>query len=628
MIDSSDSSDSFDTPDGPAVTVDPVAETPRSSRGRLLVRLAAVVVALGLAGGGAVLAINAGSASGGADNPKAAVSRFLASLSNEDVLGAAEVVEPSERATLVDSGVTISEELVRLNVLSPEFDLSALNGIDLRFDNMQLRAVPVSNNVTRVFIDGGSSRASVDASKLPLGTVIAEHIPPDWLTFSDSVATPIQSSVPIAVVNRSGRWYVSLWYTVAENARMDAGKPMPSVADRPVPIGADSPEAAVERLMREALRLDPRTVIGMLDPEEMAALYDYAPLFLPEAESAANDALQAAADNGFEWAIDSISLSSTPDGDLASVRLDAIEASLTSPDVNGHLKLAGDKIDVDVKATLPDYMGNPTTTTYSFHDGCVVVESDSPDMGPGFNSCDDQSGFGMFGGGLFGLPTQAMSSTNPADFGVITHKVDGKWFVSPIRTVTTAIITGLKATNPDDLAAAVDSLSQLFTDPFGDSGFDTSFGSADGQGFAPATPMPSIPTSTVADFNLKSAYLPPDMFVITAFDLLPEETIGVLEVTPSLAALGLGGSDIVGGATAILPAGSTSSPPPSLSVVELTDEARDRVAALVDDNGGEVVDSTDFGLTYLFVLNGNRVVLVGGFDTEVDVLRGMVDSVR
>jgi len=623
-----DFSDSFDTPDGPAITVDPVAETPRSSRGRLFVRLAAVVVALGLAGGGAVLAINAGSASGGADNPEAAVSRFLASLSNEDVLGAAEVVEPSERATLVDSGVTISEELVRLNVLSPEFDLSALNGIDLRFDNVQLRAVPVSNNVTQVFIDGGSSRASVDASKLPLGPVIAEHIPPDWLTFSDSVATPIQSSVPIAVVNRSGRWYVSLWYTVAENARISAGKPMPSVADRPVPIGADSPEAAVERLMREVLRLDPRTVIGMLDPEEMAALYDYAPLFLPEAEAAANDALQAAADSGFEWSIDSISLSSIPDGDLASVSLDAIEASLTSPDVNGHLKLADGKVDVDVKATLPDYMGNPTTTTYSFHDGCLAVESDNPDMGPGFNSCDDQSGIGMFGGGLFSLPTQAVTSTNTADFGVITHKVDGKWFVSPIRTVTTAIITSLKATNPDDLAAAVDSVSQLFSGQFAGSESVSTFGSAEGQGFAPATPMPSIPAATVADFDLKNAYLPSDMLVITAFDLSPEEAIGVLEVTPSLAALGLDRSDIVGGATAILSTGTNGSPPPSLAVVELTDEARDRVAALVDDNGGEIVDSTDFGLTNLVVLHGNRFIAAGGFDTGVDMLRGMVDSVR
>ncbi len=633
-----DSTGSFNSPDGPAVIVDPVTETPRPARGRLLARLAAVVVALGLAGGGAVLVLNAGSATGGADTPEAAVRQLLASLSNEDVIGAAEVVEPTERATLVDAGIAISDELKRLDVLSPEFDLSALNGVDLRFDNLKLRSVPVRADVARVFIDGGSTRASVDVAELPLGSVIADHVPADWLTFTDSVATPIASSTPIAVVKRSGRWYVSLWYTVAENARMDADKPMPSVADRPVPIGADSPEAAVERLMREALRLDPRTVIGMLDPEEMAALYDYAPLFLPKVESAANDALQAAADNGFEWSIDSISLSSTPDGDLASVRLDAIGASLTSPDVNGHLKLADGKVDIDVKATLPDYMGNPTTTTYSLHDGCVAIESDNPEMGPGFDSCDDQSGFGMFGGGLFNMPAQAMSSTNPADFAVITHKVDGKWFVSPIRTVTTAVITGLKAANPDDLAAAVDSLSQLFSDPF--SGSVDSFGSAvspsttvlgsgDGVSGSIGGPGDAPPVGVVADFDLSGAgLLPADLPAYSAYDIPAEQIGGFVEYLAASSGLDLGQLDVRRAVGAFLPADADPYSAYEVTVLDLADPSRDEMATRLAAGGGELVATTEFGATTLIVLEGNRLITVGGLDFAVADLRVVAESLR
>ncbi len=629
------SSDSFNTPDGPAITVDPVAETPHSSRGRLFVRLAAVVLALGLAGGGAMLAISAGSASGGADTPEAAVRQLLASLSNEDVIGAAEVVEPTERATLIDAGIAISEELVRLNVLSPEFDLSALNGVDLRFDNIQLRSVPVRADITRVFIDDGSSRASVDASQLPLGPVIGEHIPPDWLTFSDSVATPIGSSSPIAVVKRSGRWYVSLWYSVVENARIAADRPMPSLTDRPVAIGADSPEAAVERLIREALRLDPRTVIGMLDPEEMAALYDYAPLFLPDAESAANDALQAAADNGFEWSLDSISLSSTPNGELASVRLDAIEASLTSPDVNGHLKLADGKVDADVTVTMADYNGDMVTTTYGIHDGCTIVETDSPDMGPGYNSCDDQSGLGMFGGGLFMIAAQAVSGADSADFGVITHRVDGKWFVSPIRTVTTAVIASLKAVNPDDLAAAVDSLSQIYSDPYGDSGFDTSFGSADGQSFTVPAPVegtiPAQPlvTGMIADFGLAhSDLLPADLEVLFALDISAEEAAGFFPNNAETGGLDLGKLDSRGGIMASIPTDGGPFANLSLLALDLTNESRDLMAARMNRNGGELVSTSDSGDTELVVLDGNRLLVVFGVDISVDVVRAVADSLR
>jgi len=651
MIDSSDpfgptGAGSPLVPDGPAVVVQSVTETPRTPRGRIAVRVAAVALALGLAGGGAALAINAGSSSGGADTPEAAVQQLLDSLSNEDILGAAELVDPSERATLVDSGVSISEQLVRLEVLSPDLDLNALSGVDLRFDNIKLRAVPVRADVTQVFIDGGSSRASVDVSKLPLGKLITDRAPADWLTFSDSVGSPIGSTFPIAVVKRSGHWYVSLWYSVAENARIAAGEPMPSVADRPVPIGADSPEAAVERLIREGLRLDPRTVIGMLDPEEMAALYDYSPLFLPQAEAAANDVLQTAADNGLEWSLDSISLSSTPDGDLASVRLDGFDARLTGPDANGHAVLADGKFAVDATVTTTDYMGDPITTTYGIHDGCIVTESDNPDMGPSFNSCDGSNGpaflgGGIFGGGILGLPEQVITSANTTDFGVVAHKVDGKWFVSPIRTITTAAITGLESLNPDDLATVVDSITQVFdgTGAYGTSSSSDSFGFGSGSATGGSYPTPTttfmpttqgpIGTVVAGDFNLThEALIPADLPVIFASDMPPGDAAGFLQYMADFAGLDLGQPEIRGGVTAFLPSETDPNGGLTLTVLDLTDESSALMADRINKSGGELLVTNEFGETNLAVLDGNRLIILGGSDANAEILRAVIDSVR
>ncbi len=451
-------------PDGPVVVVEAVGAEPGTPRGRIAARAAAVVVAVGLAGGGVVLAVNAGNSTGGSATPEAAVEQLLVSLSNEDLLGAAEVIEPSERATLVDTGVSISEELVRLEVLSPDLDLGELSGLDLRFDDPRLRSVPVLSDVTDVFIDGGSSRALIDVSELPLGKLILDRVPGDLLSLTDSVSSPISSINPIAVVKRDGRWYVSLWYSVAENARLAANQSIPSAADRPVPIGADSPEGAVERLIREAARLDPRTVIGMLDPEEMAALYDYAPLFVPQAESAANDALQAAIDADTTWTIDSISLSSTVDGRLATVSLDAFEGSLTSPDVEGHLSLADGN--VEVTWTAPDYTGDTYSSSYKVRDGCTIFETDNPDMGPALDSCDQAGPMGIFGPGLFGFPGTGLDPTSVLDYGIVTREVGGKWFVSPIRTVTTAMLAELRAFSPEDLAATADSVKDAYSGLF------------------------------------------------------------------------------------------------------------------------------------------------------------------
>jgi len=609
----------------PAVMIDPVEAGVRTRRGRISTRVAAVAMALGLAGGGVVLAVNAGSSIGGAATPQAAVEQMLRSLSNEDILGAAEMIEPGERDTIVDTGVSIANELVRLEVLSTDLDLSSLTGVDLDLTNLQLRTVQIFPNVAQVFVDGGASTASIDVSELPLGRLILDRAPDDWLSFTHTVSSPIASTNPIAVVERGGRWYVSLWYSVAENARLAADRPLPLPADRPAPIGADSPEGAVERLLREAVMLDPRTVIGMLDPEEMAALYDYAALWLPDAESSAQQALRAAANAGVTWSIDSVGLSSEIDGSVAGVKLESLEVSLTGPELNGHLSLGAGTL--SASWTAPDYRGDPNTTTYEMSDGCLRVEYDNPNMRPPSNSCDSDGGAGFFALGPFSaLPILGYGGADQySSLRIVTRKVGGKWYVSPIRTAAAAALTGLRGVEPQGIADTADSMMGMFTGTLGpDSGFDEAFA-------GPAIPVPGLagtipvePTVPLGDLGLdNSELLPSDLPVYWAFDLSPEEASSILDfLAPVLSPV-----EVLGGVQAFVP-GPDETNSLTIDAFDLNDESRDLVSDLLDQGGVGPLMESEFGLTSLVVLDGNRLLIVGGFDIPTDFLREFAAGLR
>ena len=101
------------------------------------------------------------------------------------------------------------------------------------------------------------------------------------------IATLFVDTATLVTIKDGDGWHVSLWYSVAEAARKDAGKPAPEFGQGVEAKGADSPEAAVEELFASMGTLDVRRMIELTPPDEMAALHDYAPLFLDDAEAAA-----------------------------------------------------------------------------------------------------------------------------------------------------------------------------------------------------------------------------------------------------------------------------------------------------------------------------------------------------
>ena len=84
--------------------------------------------------------------------------------------------------------------------------------------------------------------------------------------------------IRVATVKRGDQWYVSLFYTIADNAVHQAGLPNPTAQSSP-PDGQDSPEDAVNALHRAgAAQGDLEGVIALLPPDEMGVLHDYGQL--------------------------------------------------------------------------------------------------------------------------------------------------------------------------------------------------------------------------------------------------------------------------------------------------------------------------------------------------------------
>ncbi len=466
------------------VTTGPVeASPPRGPRwvGRVL----ALGAAAALIGGGGYLAINAGAADGGAATPQGALEGVLDALTNEDLVGAAEFVEPTERETMIDAGFDVVDELIRLEVFSDDLDLRSIGGIDLDFRDIEIDMTEVRPGVAQLFLDGGRVSATVNGAEFPFGSLITDRIDAETLAVVESNSTRIEpTEYPIVAVQRDGRWYLSLWYSVAENARIALDQPLPG-NERPDAIGGDSPERAIELFVGAMTGVDLASMIGMLDPEEAAALYDYAPLFLDDAQSEVDDLLAEARRDGWRWDVSDLQLTSESDGRLATVVIDSFAFEASGPGTTVEVVYSGDRSRIwfDTEGQTVEIIADGECVTTTFDDGFGVQTDEfcASDMA-------EMAGLEALTGGAF-ANLQSMSAP-----GIVVREVDGRWFISPLRTGSTLMLDALRSIEADALAETVDAFAEFFEDPFafgagfGSSPFGGSFGPGfgSGSGFGPA----------------------------------------------------------------------------------------------------------------------------------------------
>ena len=406
------------------------AEKKPSIVGRVGLVLAAVAIA-----GGAFYAVSTAleSASGPA-SPDEAVELFFNSLDNDDLLGMTEAMLPSERESLVEPTLEMFSELQRLELIDPDFDLTATSEFDFDVEGLEVTTSELGNGVARARVVGGTISVSGDSADLPIGSVLTdlldEPIPSE--PFDEQMVDFVEDDLTLAVVEEDGSWYVSLWYSVAEGIRRETDSPLPDFGNGVEAIGASSPEGAVEGLLNEIVDLDFERSIGMLDPNEFRALYDYAPLFLDDVDREVDDLRQQVFEEGGSWNLDRLDLrSESREGRTVVV----VEGFAFSAEFNG------ERAAVDLT------------------DGCFTLEApDQEQIVCGDSLEDDFESAGIPSG---------LSAVYLEDGAITVVERDGLWFVSGVPTLIYAYTDMLGQLDSSDVETMIDDFGEAVEDGFG-----------------------------------------------------------------------------------------------------------------------------------------------------------------
>lgn len=418
----------------------------RRSPGKVAVAGAAVVALLG-AGAFAVSAITGNDDDGGAATAQEVGERLVASLGDEDVLGVVDLLLPGERDAFRQPLLDLVDHLTRLGVADDSADLADIGGLDIAFDGVKVtKGEEVADDIVDITVSG-TSTTSVDGKEVPIGDLLIDEAFDGERPDLDAEPQDEDFEWHLTTVKRDGRFYLSLFYSLAESLR-PADQDVP---DQAIDLeGATQPEGAVDNLLGAVSNLDVEGIIANLDPGEAEALQRYAPLFLGDAQNAIDD-------SGFTWEITDTEYTVSGSGDRRSVNVDALTITATDPG-----------------------SGDDVVVTYA--DGCATVEV--PEQEPvnscdGFDSADQQlDDMGIDSRALDELRTawaDAFSDFQPT--GVAVHQVGGKWFVSPVRTGSDMLLGVLGALDKDEIHELVQA-----TKDFYDSLIDLSFEGLDAAG--------------------------------------------------------------------------------------------------------------------------------------------------
>ena len=401
------------------------------ARSRAPKRLVAVVAAVALVAGGlaaTALVMKQQRGTAAQPTPEAAVERFFAAIEDRDLLGAAETLLPAERALVVDLLADWRDSGV--SGVPTDGDLSSFEAYTLSLDDVTTVTQPVTDDIAVVELTGGRFTASTDATKLPFGigdlaADLAGSIDTDGDGQADVEDTTVSGDIAdsddpprLATVRDADGWHVSLMYTIAEAARLDAGLQAPDPAQRIADKGAASPDAAVREMVEAGARGDWRRMIELTSPGELGVLHDYGALLLEDAPPPPAEPWftvtemtfdRRSARNATILSVKTIAGSATVDGRTASLRAEQLSAGCF------HIQFTVEGEEpVDERGCADDGFGQSGN------------EELTPELREQFDKLKELS----------------------EDIGgIAVVEVDGLWYVSPVRTVGRlfpAVVVGIE----------------------------------------------------------------------------------------------------------------------------------------------------------------------------------------
>ena len=418
-------------PPPPGATPVPVEPQPAPrSRGPII---AAVVGAAALIGAGvfAVSRVVGDDAAGGAESPEAAGLALLDALDQEDVLGVVDLLLPGERETMREPLVELVDELSRIEVLSDDATLEKVSGVEVQIEDgsVDVEATNIEDIVNLRI--SATATATVDGEALPIGDLVLDIAEGEPSELDVAEPAPEQLEIPITAVREDGRWYLSAGYTIAEAARAETGEDIPETGV--APVGGDTPEDAMDNLIEGLEALDLTRLVSALNPDEFQALQRYAPLFLADAQAALDEQSVTLTAEDAEYTV-------SGDGDRRSVTIDRLHVAFSSAEGDG---------------------------TVTFEDGCWKIEA----AGQSVDACRPEDM--LVGEGPGEVPeeipeeledlqaslAEAFEDVEP--FGFVVERVDGKWYVSPIATLTDSLLNAVRALSREELEELQVSVQEL-----------------------------------------------------------------------------------------------------------------------------------------------------------------------
>lgn len=414
-------------PTGPGNYWHPQAQPPKRRSGVVIGVIVAVVV-LAAGGVGTWIALNRTSAAGGSASPQAAATKLVADVGNSDVLGLVDDLPPAEAGLLRDTISSTTDSLKRLQVVNQNADPEHMSGVKVRtsgitFDKSGVEQVNDHLAITKLV--SGTITVSSTMSANQYTDKFLHSAFPSGLPSSDTHTVNIADEVRdlghpirIATVQVDGKWFPSLFYSIADAGLQAAHKPWPSQS---IPaVGADSADDAVRQFVQALLDADFKQAIELTAPDEMGALHDAGQAILDSAGRQDPSGLK----------IDSV----TFDDRSVAGGTDAVLQTMT-------VEMQGEKIDLkqsgDCFQMQDESSGEQQKFCASDFAKQVGSDDDMSFLPPEFTKLLQDMAAGMIHNSV----------------GLVATQVDGKWYVSPGRTVSQLVLSMFSGITSDDLTA-------------------------------------------------------------------------------------------------------------------------------------------------------------------------------
>ncbi|MGZ4760850.1 MAG: hypothetical protein ACXVLX_10185 [Ilumatobacteraceae bacterium] len=431
-----------------------VAIKQRGRNRRQLGAIAAVTALLG-AGGFTIYSFLAAGNDGGAATPEEAVTTFVSAIEHSDVLGMIDVTLPEEVGVLRAAVDSTTSDAKRLGLLGNDFDTTGVKGLDVSFNDLRLDTNYLEGGLASVTATSGTFHASFDPNAFPFGSKLRALLDQGQHASSHSSSLGTTNTPALLMtVQRAGRWYVSVEYTIAEYIRRSAGWEMPAPVTRS-PVGFDSPEAAANAFYDRLAALNLPGVLEIFAPGEDAMAW-LAQSWIDNAQ----EAIQHGRADGWAVAVSALTYETIGSGSHRTLNPVTFKLQGTVPATFAQASSTSSGPAVSTGDPMPP-TGAPQPFTIERADGCTTYLGDGVKNvfglgdSPLFKPVD--GGFQLCGTGPVGAVSLLLISTGVAELPAVSVvESGGKWYVSPLGTALASVSTSLHD---------VDSGSSLFDSP-------------------------------------------------------------------------------------------------------------------------------------------------------------------